>query len=158
GRAVPIQVAAFSACGSSQAHTLEMRIAAAVGDEDRRSRCDVFDLRDEAPGAENAAAVQMGDGQRSSDFVAPGREGENLIVMNTVGAIGPARRTEAVVQTSLQRGGVVGRSISDGTELLGVHHIAKAISWTCRFGKCRRPRKRSRPHDAGKKPTGVTVT
>src|SRR5262245_27828119 len=111
GRAVPIQVAAFSARGSSQAHTLEMRIAAAVGDEDRRSRRDVFDLRDEASSAEDTAAMQIGHGQRSGDLVAPGRDVENLIVMNAVGAVRLARSTEAVVQASLQGGGVIGRSI-----------------------------------------------
>src|SRR5262249_4414 len=135
-----------------------MRIAAAVGDEDRRSRCDVFDLRNEAPGAENAAAMQIGDSQRSGGFVAPGPHVANLIVMNAVGAVRPARSTEAVVEASLQRGGVVGRSIPDGAELFDGYHIAKTISGTCRFGKGRRRRKRGRPHDAGKKPTGVTVT
>jgi hypothetical protein len=57
GRPVPIEIKSLSASSGSQPHGFETRIAAAIGDKDRRIRRHVLDLRHEAAGADDPSTV-----------------------------------------------------------------------------------------------------
>src|SRR5437660_491432 len=69
GGVVPIEIEDPRAGRAGEPHPLETRIAAAVGDEDRRAWRDVLDLRDEAPGADDPSAVKIFDCQWCGDLV-----------------------------------------------------------------------------------------
>jgi hypothetical protein len=117
GRPVPIEIEAFAARWSGQAHAFEARIGAAVGDEHLIARRRLLDVRHEAAGAEDAPTLQIFDRQRRRDFVVAGWDIERLIQISSWrGAIGRADRAEAMIERGLQCGCIVRLPVSRRAE------------------------------------------
>jgi len=116
GRPIPIEIERFTARRGGQPHASEVRIAAAVGDEDRKVRRHIFDLRHKAAGADDASSVEIFDGQRRGDLVVPRWNIKRLVQADVGRAMRRVGRAEAMIDCGLQRGGIVGCKIAGGTE------------------------------------------
>jgi hypothetical protein len=121
GRPIPIEIERLSASSGSQPHTFEARVAAAVGDEDRRTRRHVLDLRHEAAGADDARSMCVFERERRGDLVVPGRDVKHLILPDVGSAMRRVGRAEAVIERGLQRSGIIGRKVAHGTEAAVLH-------------------------------------
>jgi len=73
-------------------------------------------LGHESTGADDPSAVQIFDRERRGDLVVPRRDVEHLVVPDVAGAMRRVGRAETMVERGLQRGGVVGRKVADGTK------------------------------------------
>jgi hypothetical protein len=116
GRPVPVEIEAFAAGAGGQPHAFKPGIAAAVGHEHRGARRDIFDVRHEATGADDAAAVEIFDRQRRGRLVVAGRKVERFVLIDSRGAMGRVGSTEAMVERGLQRQRVVRCAVPDRTE------------------------------------------
>jgi hypothetical protein len=121
GRPVPIEIERLSTNGCSQPHAFEARIAAAVGDDERRSRRYVLDLRHKAACADDAPTVQIFDHQRRGDLVVPWRDVERLVLADVGSAVRRVRGAETMIERSLQRGRVISRKVAHGAEATVLH-------------------------------------
>jgi len=116
GRPIPIEIEGLSAGGGSQSHRFKARVAASVCDKYGRTRCSLLNLRHEAPGTDDAAAVEIFDRQRRADLVVPRRDVERLVLADVGGAVRRVGWAEAEIERGLERRGVVGRKVADGTK------------------------------------------
>src|SRR5262245_52019118 len=116
GRPVPIEIERLAAAGGSQPHALEARVAAAVRDKYGPTRRSLLNLRHEAACSDDASAVQIFDRQRRGSPVVPRRDVDRLVLPHARAAMRRVGWTEAMVERCLQRGGVVGRKVTDGAE------------------------------------------
>jgi len=91
GRPIPIEIERFAAGGRGEPHAFKARIAAAVRDKHGRTRRSLFNLRHEAAGADDAAAMEIGERQRRADLVVPGRDVERLVPAHVGRAVWRAR-------------------------------------------------------------------
>jgi hypothetical protein len=115
-RPVPIEIEAFAAGGGGQPQPFEPGIAAAVGDDDGRSRRHVLNVGHEAAGADDPAAMQIFHGQRRRRLVVPRRNVQRLALVDAGGAMRRVGRAEAMIERGLQRGGIVAHAVAGGRE------------------------------------------
>jgi hypothetical protein len=121
GRPIPIKIKAFSARSSGQSYAFKSGIAATIGDENRRARGHVLNLRHEAASADDTRAMEIFDRQRRGDLVVPRRDVERLVLADVGGAVRRVRGAETVIERSLQRGRVISRKVAHGAEATVLH-------------------------------------
>jgi hypothetical protein len=91
-------------------------------------------MRREATCPDDARAMKIFSRERRADFVMPGRNPQRLVLVDAGSPVRRARRTEAMVERHLQRGGVIGRTVPGRAKTAVLHthgiEIGKKKHWS----------------------------